>query len=69
MAKMKKTPRSSVPTRPVSSAAKNPSETAKFLDIIDAAMSTFDDEVTSILPDERDTAYEPPGDQLQGGIQ
>ena len=58
MAKTKKTPRSSVPTRPVSSAAKNPTETAKFLNTIDAAMTTFDDAVTSILPDERDLAYE-----------
>ena len=58
MAKMKKTPKAGVPSRPVSSAAKDPITTTKFLDDIDKAMATFDDEITSISADQREVTYE-----------
>ena len=58
MAKMKKTPKVRVPSRPVSSAAKDPITTAKFLDDIDEAIATFDDKITSISADQREVAYE-----------
>ena len=58
MAKMKKTPKAGVPSRPVSSAAKDPITTTKFLDDIDKEMATFDDEITSISADQHEVAYE-----------
>ena len=58
MAKMKKTPKDRVPSRPLSSAAKDPITTAKFLDDIDEAMATFDDEITSISANQLEVAYE-----------
>ena len=58
MAKMKKTPKAGVPSRPVSSAAKNPITTTQFLDDIDEAMATFDDKITSISANQREVAYE-----------
>ena len=58
MAKMKKTPKARVPSRPVSSAAKDPITTTKFLDYIDEAMAKFDDKITSISTDQREVAYE-----------
>ena len=58
MAKTKKTPVARVPSRPVSSAAKDPITTAKFLDDIDEAMVTFDDKITSISANQHEVAYE-----------
>ena len=58
MAKTKKTPKAGVPSQPVSSAVKDLTGTAKFLDNIDAAMETFDDEVTSLSTDQRQLAYD-----------
>ena len=55
MAKMKTTPRASIPT-PVTTAAKRPDKTKKFLASIDTALNIFDDQVSSI--DNRcETAY------------
>ena len=58
MAKTKKTPKARIPSRPVSLAAKDPITTAKFLDDIDEAMATFDDEITSISANQHEVAYE-----------
>ena len=58
MAKTKKTPKAGIPSRPVSSAAKDPITTAKFLDDIDEAMATFDDEITSISANQCEVTYE-----------
>ena len=58
MPKIKTTRKAGVPSRPVSSAAKDPMTTVKFLDAIDDAMATFDDEVTSLSTNQREAAYE-----------
>ncbi|MDA8043310.1 MAG: hypothetical protein MPJ22_12900, partial [Pirellulales bacterium] len=58
MPKIKTTRKAGVPSRPVSSAAKDPMTTAKFLDAIDDAMATFDDEITSLSMNQREAAYE-----------
>ena len=58
MAKTKKTPKAGVPSRPVSSAAKDQITTAKCVDDIDEAMATFDDEITSISADQHEVTYE-----------
>ena len=56
MAKTKTTPRAPVPTQ-VTTAAKRPDRTKKFLADISAALDIFDDEISS-LGDYRATAYE-----------
>ena len=58
MGRTKKTPKAGVPSQPVSSAVKDPTGTAKFLDNIDAAIKTFDEEVTSPSADQREVAYD-----------
>ena len=58
MAETKKTPKAGIPSRPVSLAAKDPITTTKFLDDIDEAMATFDDEITSISANQREVTYE-----------
>ena len=58
MLKIKTTRKAGVPSRPVSSAAKDPMTTAKFLDAIDDAMATFDDEVTSLSMNQHEATYE-----------
>ena len=58
MAKTKKTPVARVPSRPVSSAAKDPITTAKFLDDIDEVMVTFNDKITSISANQHEVTYE-----------
>ena len=58
MAKTKKTPKAGIPSRPMSSAAKDSITTAKFLDDIDEAMATFDDEITSISANQCEVTYE-----------
>ena len=58
MVKTKKTPKAGVPSQPVSSAAKDPTGTTKFLDNIDAALETFDDEVTSLSADQWEVVYD-----------
>ena len=55
MAKTKTTPRDRV-LKSVTAAAKWPDKTKKFLANIDAALSTFDDQVSSI-DNHRETAY------------
>ena len=55
MAKMKTTPRASSPT-PVTTAAKRPDKTKKFLASIDTVLNIFDDQVSSI-DNCRETAY------------
>ena len=55
MAKTKTTPRDCMP-KSVTAAAKWPNKTKKFLANIDAALSTFDDQVSSI-DNHRETAY------------
>ena len=56
MAKMKTTPRALAPTQ-VTTAAKRPDKTKKFLDDISAALDIFDDEISSV-GDCHATAYE-----------
>ena len=55
MAKTKTTPRAHIPT-PVTTAAKRPDKTKKFLDSINTALNIFDDHVSSI-DNHRETAY------------
>ena len=55
MAKTKTTPRASIPT-PVTTAAKRPDKTKKFLANIDTALNIFDDQVSSI-DNHRETTY------------
>ena len=55
MAKLKTTPRASIPM-PVTTAAKRPDKTKKFLASIDTALNIFDDHVSSI-DNCRETAY------------
>ena len=55
MAKTKTTPQASIPT-PVTTAAKWPDKTKKFLASIDTALNIFDDQVSSI-DNRRETAY------------
>ena len=57
MAKTKTTPRSSGSGRAVSAAAKRPDKTSKFMDDIEQAISNFDDEVSSIMSKQCETAY------------
>ena len=56
MAKTKTTPRDRG-AKPVMAAAKWPDKTKKFLTDVDAALSTFDDQVSSMDNDNRETAY------------
>ena len=56
MAKTKTTPRDCVP-KSVMAAAKQPDKTKKFLTDVDAALSNFDDQVSSMDNDDRETAY------------
>ena len=58
MARTKKTPKAGTPSQPVSSVAKDPTGIAKFLDSINAAMETFDEEVTCLSTDKREVAYD-----------
>ena len=57
MAKSKTTPRAMGSGRMVSTAAKHPTVTSKFLDSIDEALTMFEDLISSILSEERDEAY------------
>ena len=57
MAKTKTTPRAPSSGRMVSTAAKHPTVTFKFLDSIDEVLSLFDDLISSISSEERDKAY------------
>ena len=57
MAKTKTTPRTTGSGRMVSTAAKHPTVTSKFLDSIDEALTMFDDLISSISSEERDKAY------------
>ena len=57
MAKTKTTPRATGSGRMVSTAAKHPTVTSKFLDSIDEALTMFDDSISSISSEERDKAY------------
>ena len=56
MAKTKTTPRDRG-AKPVMAATKWPDKTKKFLIDVDAALSTFDDQVSSMDNDDRETAY------------
>ena len=56
MAKTKTTPRDRG-VKPVTAAAKQPDKTKKFLTDVDAALSTFDDQVSSMNNDDQETAY------------
>ena len=58
MVKMKKTSRLQVATtRPMSAAVKDPSKTSTFLNAIDTALETFDDEISSVSAEARQAAY------------
>ena len=57
MAKTKTTPRATGSGRVVSTAAKHPTATSKFLDTIDEALTVFDDSILSISSEEREEAY------------
>ena len=57
MAKTKTTPRGAG-MKPVTTAAKWPDKTEKFLDDIDGALSNFDDEISSVDSKTREAAYE-----------
>ena len=57
MAKTKTTPRATGSGRVVSTAAKHPTVTSKFLDTIDEALTVFDDSILSISSEEREEAY------------
>ena len=57
MAKTKTTPRTEGSGRAVSAVAKRLEKTNKFLNNIDLALNTFDDEVFSIVSKEREMAY------------
>ena len=57
MPKTKTTPRGGV-VKPVTTAAKHPDRTEKFLDDIDMALSDFDDEISSIDKETHKAAYE-----------
>ena len=56
MAKTKTTP-CDCGTKPVTAAAKWPDKMKKFLTDVDAAMTVFDDQVSSMDNDVRETAY------------
>ena len=57
MAKTKTTPRATGSGRIVSTAAKHPTVTSKFLDTIDEVLTVFDDSISSISSEEREEAY------------
>ena len=57
MAKTITTPRATGSGRIVSTAAKHPTATSKFLDTIDEALTIFDDSISSISSEEREEAY------------
>ena len=57
MVKTKMTPRSSGSGQAVSTAAKRPDKTNKFLDDIKQALNDFDDEVLSITSEQHEIAY------------
>ena len=57
MAKTKTTPRTTSSGRIVSTAAKHPTTTSKFLDTIDEVLTVFDDSISSISSEEREEAY------------
>ena len=57
MAKTKTTPRATGSGRIVSTAAKHPTATSKFLDTIDEALTIFDNSISSISSKEREEAY------------
>ena len=57
MAKTKTTPRTTGSGRVVSTAAKHPIATSKFLDTIDEALTVFDDSISFISSEEREEAY------------
>ena len=56
MTKTKTTPQDHG-VKPVTAAAKRPDKTKKFLTDVDAALSTFDDQVSSMDNDDWETAY------------
>ena len=57
MAKTKTTPRATTSGRIVSTAAKHPTTTSKFLDTIDEVLTIFDDSISSVTSEEREEAY------------
>ena len=57
MAKTKTTPRATGSGRVVSTAAKHPTATSKFLDTIDEVLTMFNDSISSISSEEREEAY------------
>ena len=57
MAKTKTTPRATSSGRMVSTTAKHPTVTSKFLETIDEVLTVFDDSILSILSKEREEAY------------
>ena len=57
MAKSQATCKPTTPKNPISSAAKRPQKTQKFLDDIKQALDDFDDEVSSFASEQREVAY------------
>ena len=57
MAESQATCKPTTPKNPISSAAKRPQKTQKFLDDIKQALDDFDDEVSSFASEQREVAY------------
>ena len=57
MAESQATRKPTMPKKPISSAAKRPQKTQKFLDDIKQALDDFDDKVSSFASEQREVAY------------